>query len=110
LAMGYGNRGQGQRYWGYAPSMSDKVTHNYIVAVVEVPTYECEPARERDDGVEFVLRFESGVSEGGHSGGPVLATGGGVLAVITEGHVGWVRATEIRALLPYVTFHFPSAG
>lgn len=93
-------------YWGYAPTYSDHVNHKYLVAVVEIPEYECEAPRERDDGPERVLRFNSDLSEGGHSGGPLLATGGGVVAVITEGHDGWVRATEIRALLPYVTFRF----
>ena len=97
----------GLRYWGYAPSLSDKVSHRYVVAVMEINQYECEPPRERSDGTEWVLRFGTDFSEGGHSGGPVLAVGGGVVAVITEGHEGWVRATEIRALLPYVSFAFP---
>jgi hypothetical protein len=100
----------GLRYWGYAPSLSDHVAQKYLVAVVEIPEYECEAPRERDGCIEWVLRFNTDPSEGGHSGGPVLATGGGVVAIITEGHNGWVRATEIRALLPYVTFQFPSAG
>ena len=101
----------GLRYWGYAPKKSDKVAHNYVVAVVDIPSYECEPARERNDGTEWLLRFNSDLTEHGHSGGPVLATGGGVVAVIIEGSPGcWVRATEIRGLSPYVTFQFPQAG
>ena len=97
-------------YWGYAPSLSDTSSHTYVAVVVEIASYECEEPRERADGTEWVLRFNTNFSEGGHSGGPVLGTGGGVVAVITEGHNGWVRATEIRALLPYITFVFPSAG
>lgn len=100
----------GLRYWGYAPSKSDKLQHKYVVAVVDIPAYECEPPRERHDGTEWVMRFDSDLSETGHSGGPVLAAGGGVVAVITEGYQGWVRATEIRSLLPYVTMQFPSAS
>ena len=100
----------GLRYWGYAPSRSDTRTQQYLVNVVEIGEYECETPRERDDGVECVLRFKSLFGEGGHSGGPVLATGGGVVAVITEGHPGWLRATEIRALLPYIGLAFPTAG
>jgi len=52
------------------------------------------------------MRFNSDFSEGGHSGGPVLADNGGVVAVMTEGHYGWVRATEIIALLPYAAQGF----
>ena len=78
--------------------------------VVEIANYGCEPARERDDGLEWVLRFKSEFVEGGHSGGPVLAIGGGVVAVITEGHPGWLRATEVRALLPCLKIAFPTAG
>ncbi|MEQ1598043.1 MAG: serine protease [Methylotenera sp.] len=98
----------GLQYWGYAPSLSDKNTHNYAVAVVDIPTYECEQPRERSDGTEWTLKFDSNLSEGGHSGGPVLATGGGVVAVMIEGHAGWLRATEIRALLQYATLDLPA--
>lgn len=97
----------GLQYWGYAPALSDKRAHRYVVAVVDIPSYECDPPRERADGLEWILRFDSDLSEGGHSGGPVLGAGGGVVAVITEGHAGWVRATEIRSLLPYATLKFP---
>lgn len=100
----------GLRYWGYSPTLSDKTNHRYFVAVVDIPNYECEAPRERADGTEWVLRFNTDFSEGGHSGGPVLGAGGGVVAFITEGHEGWVRATEIRALLPFVSFVFPPAG
>jgi hypothetical protein len=100
----------GLRYWGYAPTKSDKKNHNYVVAVVDIPTYECEPPRERDDGIEWILRFDSDLSEGGHSGGPVLGAGGGVVAVMIEGHTGWLRATEIRALLSYATLELPTTG
>ncbi|HUF09486.1 MAG TPA: serine protease [Rhodothermales bacterium] len=104
------NGKHGLRYWGYAPTRSDKVSNRYVVNVVEINAYECEPARERDDGVEWLLRFNSDWGEGGHSGGPVLSVGGGVVAVITEGHEGWLRATEIRGLLPAMRIEFPNAG
>lgn len=96
----------GLRYWGYAPSLSDTKSHNYIVAVSDIPKYECDEPRERHDGTEWVIRFGSNFSEPGHSGGPVLAAGGGVVAIITQGHDVWCRATEIRCLLPYLTFQF----
>jgi hypothetical protein len=47
------------RYWGYAPSISDFVNHIYQVAVVNIPKYESEEPRERHDGTEWVLKFES---------------------------------------------------
>jgi hypothetical protein len=100
---------QGLRYWGYSPTLSDRQNHRYLVAVVDIPEYECEGPRERSDGTEWVLRFPSQVAEGGHSGGPVLGAGGGVVAILTEGHTGWLRATEVRALLPYVTLQLPAA-
>jgi hypothetical protein len=78
----------GLQYWGYVPALSDRRDHRYVVAVVNIPSYECEPPRERADGVEWMLRFDSDFSEGGHSEGPVVGAGGGVVAVITEGHAG----------------------
>lgn len=76
-----------------------------MVNEVEVANYKCE-RRERDEGVEYVLSFKSEYGEGGHSGGPVLGTGGGVVAVITEGHPGWLRATEIGAVLTSLSIVF----
>ena len=98
----------GLRYWGYAPTISDLTSHRYLVRVVDIPKYEIEAEKERDDGPERVLRFDSSFAEAGHSGGPVLGIGGGVLAVIVEGGPGWLRATEIHALLPYIHFCFPT--
>jgi hypothetical protein len=69
--------------------------------------FKCEEPRERHDGTEWVIRFDDPHCQPGHSGGPVLGMGGGVVAVITEGGEGWFRATEIQSLLPYVTFQFP---
>lgn len=99
----------GLRYWGYAPKRSDRVNHLYAVAVVDMPTYECEEPRERADGTERVVRFATGLWEEGHSGGPVLGAGGGVVAIITQGYDGWFEATEIHGLMPYVTMVFPTA-
>ena len=53
----------GLRYWGYAPSLSNRTTHRYAVAVVDVDTYESEEPRERDDGIEWRVRFRSGTYE-----------------------------------------------
>jgi len=36
----------------------------YAVAVVDVDAYESEEPRERDDGIEWRLRFRSGTYEG----------------------------------------------
>ena len=93
---------RGLRYWGYAPTKRDPNTHVYPVVVVDLPAYEMETPRERDDGLEHLLRFETPMSEPGHSGGPVLGLGGGVVAVITEGNPGWVRATGIGTLMSLV--------
>jgi hypothetical protein len=101
---------QGLRYWGYAPNLSNKQNHRYIVAVVEIPTYESELPRERDDGIEWVIRFKSHAWEQGNSGGPVLGLGGGVVAIITQGYDDWISATEIRALLPFMTMEFPESS
>ena len=98
----------GLRYWGYAPSQSDTNTHEYGVVVSDIPKYQLEPVRERQEGDEQLLRFESPFIEAGHSGGPVLAIGGGVVSVIIEGHTKWARATDIHSLMPYVKMHFPT--
>lgn len=42
-----------------------------MVAVVDMASYECEPPRERADGVEWIIRFDSDLSDGGPSGGHV---------------------------------------
>jgi hypothetical protein len=98
--------GQGLRFWGYSPSRSDKAAGRYAVLVVDVPSYSVESPRERSDSVEHTIHLPTDLAEGGFSGGPVLGLGGGVVALITEGTPGGVRATEIRALLPYLTFQF----
>lgn len=97
---------RGLRYWGYAPTKREPTTNVYPVLVVDLPSYTLEEPRERDDGLEQLLRFDSPVSEPGHSGGPVLGLGGGVVAVITEGHEGWARATGIETLMTLVEMHF----
>jgi hypothetical protein len=94
----------GLRYWGYSPGRSNPAALTYVVVVIDIPSYTLEEPKERDDGVEHVLRFDSPSSEFGHSGGPVLGIGGGVIAVIVEGHDGWVRATSVQALLPFIQF------
>jgi len=99
---------RGLRYWGYAPTRSNTETQEYQVLVVDVPSYSLEPLRERDDGCEQVLRFDTDFAETGHSGGPVLAVGGGVCAVIIEGHSGWARATEIQPLMSFVELRLES--
>ena len=100
----------GLRYWGYAPSLSYPDRNFYGVLVGGPTEYVDEPARHRDDGTERLLRFEGARYEPGHSGGPVIGTWGGVVGVIIEGdndNGRWFRATEISALLPYVSFAFP---
>lgn len=100
----------GLRYWGYMPSQSDTINHRYVVAVVDIPAYQLEDIRHRREGNEQLLRFQTPFAETGHSGGPVLGIGGGVMAVIVEGHEGWARATDIQALLPHVVMQFPNAS
>jgi hypothetical protein len=98
------------RYWGYAPSLSHPDRNFYGVLVGGPTEYIDEPARLRDDGMEQLLRFEGTHYESGHSGGPVIGTWGGVVGVIIEGDNdkgSWFRATEISALLPYISFPFP---
>jgi hypothetical protein len=100
----------GLRYWGYAPSLSHPDRGFYAVLVGGPAEYVDEPPRERVDGMERLLRFEGLPYESGCSGGPVIGTWGVVVGVIIEGdkEKGWFRATEISALLPYLTFAFPA--
>jgi hypothetical protein len=101
----------GLRYWGYAPSLSHPDRNFYGVLVGGPAEYINEPTRQRAEGTERLLRFEGLPYEPGHSGGPVIGTWGGVVGVIIEGdneNGSWFRATEISALLPYISFAFPS--
>jgi hypothetical protein len=100
----------GLRYWGYSPTLSHPDRGVYGVLVGGPAEYEDEAPRQRTDGTERLLRFKDLHFEPGHSGGPVIGTWGGVVAVIIEGDRDegrWFRATEISALLPYVSFAFP---
>lgn len=99
----------GLRYWGYSPSLSHPDVGMYGVLIGGPAEYVHEEPRQRAHGTEWLLRFKDMHYEPGHSGGPVIGTWGGVVAVIIEGgrdDERWFRATEINALLPYVTFAF----
>lgn len=96
----------GLRYWGYAPS---RVTRS-ITDTSSQPWTSPHTNRKHLESATMVSNgccdstaiFQSPDIQAG----PVLAAGGGVIAIITQGHTGWCRATEIRGLMPYVTMEF----
>jgi hypothetical protein len=68
-----------------------------------VPSFTTE-RRERSDGQEDLVVFESTLSESGHSGGPVFGSGGGVVGVIIENWETGSRATSLVPLLRDLVF------
>lgn len=91
---------------GYTPSKTVE-QHGLTIVVNNVPVFVMEQ-RERPEGVEELVVFEVDFAESGHSGGPVLGLGGGVVGVVIElferDAVRRVRATAIEPLLRELTF------
>lgn len=90
---------------GYSPSKS--INNELSFFVNSVPNYQLV-IRSRDYGDEKLLFFDAPFAEGGHSGGPLLGEGAGVVAVVIEGfklndHY-IVKATSILPLLEFLKF------
>jgi len=96
----------GLLHFGYSPSLS---TSGRILALsaVAIPAFEIE-VRERTDSNEELIVFESEFSEGGHSGGPIIGDGAGVVGVIIEsfwrGDQLAVRGTSVLPLVDELEF------
>ncbi|MBA4186036.1 MAG: trypsin-like peptidase domain-containing protein [Acidobacteria bacterium] len=90
---------------GYSPSKSTENELSFFVN--SVPNYQLE-TRSRDYGDEKLLFFDAPFAEGGHSGGPLLGEGAGVVAVVIEGFNSndqyIVKATSILPLLEFLKF------
>jgi S1-C subfamily serine protease len=90
---------------GYKPSKN--TANGFSVEANTVPSFTIE-LRERADGNEEVLIFPANFAEGGHSGGPVLGAGGGVVGVIIEDFSNaegqFARASSIKPLLDRLAF------
>ena len=87
---------------GYAPSLTSGISRSIFVNYV--PSFETE-LRERVDGNEEVVVFQSNFTEPGHSGGPVFGAGGGVAGVVIErSETGRSRATSLAPLLQQLRF------
>jgi S1-C subfamily serine protease len=91
---------------GYRPTLSKEPGRTTIEAN-QVSSFESE-RRDRSAGPEEIIRFDAPFSEGGHSGGPVLGTGGGVIGVVIEnlkeGERLIARATSIAPIVARLTF------
>lgn len=91
---------------GYAPSRTQTGTPP-VVFVNAIPSYTVE-TRERTGFLEELVVFDASYSEGGHSGGPILGSGGGVVGAIVENyHEGSrliARGTGVVALIESLGF------
>lgn len=96
-------------YCGYSPLNSNREVKEYGMLVCTIPSYSKEE-RERDNETEQTIIFDAPDIEGGHSGGPILGAGGGVVGIIIDGISGENgsvgRATSVHALLKYLVFTF----
>jgi len=92
---------------GYKPSRNTQ-EKGPAVEVNSVPIFAVEKRELPDGEVEELVVFDGDFVEGGHSGGPVLGTGGGVVGVVIERSENEgekrVRATSIEPLLRDLTF------
>ncbi len=91
---------------GYRPTKTTE-SGGISIEVNSVPSFWSE-RRDRTVGTEEVICFDAQFSEGGHSGGPVLGTGGGVIGVVIEnfreGDRLIARATSIAPIVARLHF------
>ena len=96
---------EGLFYIGYSPKLSEG--NNSSAEVNHIQNYTVEH-RERSN-VETLLHFPAKYAEGGNSGGPILGTGGAVVAVIIEKYtsedITYCRATDINVLLEGLAYN-----
>jgi hypothetical protein len=92
---------------GYAPSLSNHEKKEVSIYVNQILTYDREQ-RTRLHVDEDLIAFEAPFLEGGHSGGPILGEGGGVVAVTIQGFVAngkyYGRATSVLPVLDFLDF------
>lgn len=90
---------------GYKPSQN--TLQGLTVEVNRITSFSME-CRERIDGTEDLVVFDSSFAESGHSGGPVFGSGGGVVGVVIQQFTGdggpRARATAIGPLLSQLVF------
>ena len=91
---------------GYAPSRAAP-GEPAVVFVNEIPSFQIE-VRERAAFSEELMVFDASFSEGGHSGGPIFGSGGGVVGAIIEsfyaGQQLKARATSLLPLMAHLNF------
>jgi hypothetical protein len=91
---------------GYAPSKS-AAGDPAVPYVNEISNFTIE-VRDRGNLCEDTIVFDAPFSEGGHSGGPILGDGGGVVgAIIQNFYVGSMlraRGTSLTPILAQLTF------
>jgi hypothetical protein len=91
---------------GYAPSQRRETGHA-AVHLTDVRDFSIE-VRERAALNEETIVFEAPASEGGHSGGPIFGTAGGVVGVIIENFSAngmvMARGTNLTPLLQHLAF------
>lgn len=86
---------------GYAPSKS-ALGGPAVLYINEIPSFAVE-VRDRHNLNEEVIVFDAPFSEGGHSGGPIFGSGGGVVgAIIQNFHVGSKLRARGTSLAPIV--------
>jgi hypothetical protein len=91
---------------GYAPSKTNPVGPA-VFFINEIPSFESE-LRERTGLNEELIVFDAAFSEGGHSGGPIFGSGGGVVGAIIENFASGgslrARGTSLAPLVRQLCF------
>jgi S1-C subfamily serine protease len=91
---------------GYRPTKTREFG-GPTIEINNVPSFWSEQ-RDRSAGTEEVIYFDAQFSEGGHSGGPVFGSGGGVIGVVIEnfreGDRVIARATSIAPIVARLNF------
>ena len=69
---------------GYDRDLSCNGTNSWVLKIERVASFQEEVRTRTDSPVEYILNFSAPWMKPGYSGGPVIAAGGGVAAVLIQ--------------------------
>lgn len=93
---------------GYSPTRSDKAKRTYTMEFNSITSYTRERRERKGNEAEDLILFQAPYAELGHSGGPILGSGGTVVGVVIEDFPcegkTCARATSLHPLVAMLDF------